>query len=216
MKPDVLAQSQLRQCDNVIDDAVGKVGRRADEENRVRVDQARHGSDVNLVIGRRTLDQMNLHLEVLRRLVESRMRRLGEDAYRKLVACLGLDVCHLHLRFRHSALMIRPLARGQACHEDAVGASAGGRASCVGRRVEHAQDHAHHLGFHLAHSGKHVGVDGVRHSELAKRLGLQLEELVLAVVDGTRDAPILPSNVIHVGECFELGANGIVGKAFLG
>lgn len=82
--------------------------------------------------------------------------------------------------------------------------------------MEEVQDHAHNLGLHLAHTREDIGMDGIGNSELAKGLGLQLHELILAVVHSTRDKSILPASVIHVGEVLELGADVIMREAILG
>lgn len=59
-------------------------------------------------------------------------------------------------------------------------------------------------------------MDGVGHGEAAIGLGLQLDELVLAVVHGTAHVAVLPARVVHGGEGLELGADGLVGPGLAG
>jgi hypothetical protein len=59
-------------------------------------------------------------------------------------------------------------------------------------------------------------MDRVRDGEFPIRLGLQLDQVVLTMVHGTRDIALLPAGVIHVGQGLEFLAHGIFGPAFFG
>lgn len=133
-----------------------------------------------------------------------------------VVGCRGSLHDNLHLGLSHPTLVVCPLARSQARHENTVSATAGGCSSGVRRRMEEAQHHAHYLGLHFAHTGEHVGVDGIGDGEFAIRLRLQLQQLILSVVNGTRNAAVLPACMVHGGEGLELGAHSIVGETLLG
>ena len=82
--------------------------------------------------------------------------------------------------------------------------------------MEQVQNHADDLSLHLPNAGEHIRVDGIRDGELAKGLGLKLEQLVLAVVHGPRDIAILPTGVIHIGEVLQLGTDSVRGQTVLG
>lgn len=121
-----------------------------------------------------------------------------------------------HLWFGNTPLNICLVARAQTSHEDTLGASTGRHAGAGRRGVEQGQHHGHDLGLHLAHAGEDVGVDRVGDGEAAVGLGLQLEQLVLAVVDGAAHVAVLPARVVHGREGLELGADGVVGPGLLG
>lgn len=59
-------------------------------------------------------------------------------------------------------------------------------------------------------------MDGVGDCEAAVGLGLQLEQLVLAVIDGAAHVAVLPARVIHGRKGLEFGADGLVGPGLLG
>lgn len=82
--------------------------------------------------------------------------------------------------------------------------------------MKHVEHHAHDLSFHLAHTGKDIGMDRVGDGKLAKGFGLQANEVVFAVIDCSRDETILPTGVVEVGQILELGADSIHTQALLG
>lgn len=49
MKWERLAAGKAGECGDVVNDAVGEIGRRADKENGVAVDEAGNGGDMNTV-----------------------------------------------------------------------------------------------------------------------------------------------------------------------
>lgn len=59
--------------------------------------------------------------------------------------------------------------------------------------------HSHHLSFHFAYAGKDVGMNGICHSELAKGVRLQPDQLLAAMIDGSADSAIFPLGMFHVG-----------------
>lgn len=79
VEPDVLAKGELGQSRDVVDDTVGEVGSRADQYDRVGVDQTSNSVDVNLVLGSWACDEVKLDLEVLSSLTESSVAGLGEN-----------------------------------------------------------------------------------------------------------------------------------------
>lgn len=58
---------------------MGEVGRRTNNQNCVRVDQTRNGTDVDLVLRRRAGDKVDFDFEVLGCLVECGMGGLREN-----------------------------------------------------------------------------------------------------------------------------------------
>ena len=84
------------------------------------------------------------------------------------------------------------------------------------RGVEHVEDHADDLGFHLADAWEDVRVDGVGDGKEAVGVGLELDQLRLAVVDGAGDVAVLPAGVVHISQTVELGANVLLGHTLLG
>lgn len=82
--------------------------------------------------------------------------------------------------------------------------------------MEQAEHHAHNLGLHLAHTWKHVRMDGVRHGELSKGVRLQLEKVAFAVIHGARHEAVLPSRVVHVRQSLQLCPHSVSWEPFLG
>jgi hypothetical protein len=79
VKGDATADSKLGERGDVIDDAVGKVRGRADEEDRVAVYETRHGGDGDLVGGRGAGDEVDLDPEVVAGLVEGSVGCIREN-----------------------------------------------------------------------------------------------------------------------------------------
>lgn len=121
-----------------------------------------------------------------------------------------------HFRFCDTSLRIRLLSGGQTGHQDTLGTSRCGNASCARRTVEHVDDHADNLSLHLSHTREDIRVDGVGHRELPKGLRLQVEQGFLPVVHGARDVPVLPAGVVHVGEVLQLGSHDVLWETLLG
>lgn len=83
-------------------------------------------------------------------------------------------------------------------------------------KVKDLSYHCNYLGLHLAHTRKHVWVNGVCHCELAKRLRLQSDQLVTTVVDSTADSSIFPLGMLHVGKIVQLLAHIFFAPSFTG
>lgn len=79
---DAARDSELGERGDVVDDAVGEVGGRADEEDRVAVYEARDRRDGDLVGGRGASDEVDLDSEVVAGFVEGGVRRVREDPRR--------------------------------------------------------------------------------------------------------------------------------------
>lgn len=120
MEGEFLLVREPREGGDVVDDAVGEVGRGADEEDGVGVDEARDGGDLRLVGGGFAGDEVHFDLEVLACFAEGRVRGFGQD----------------HFGLGHAALGVGFVARGEAGHEDGFGAAAGGNAHGGFRSVE--------------------------------------------------------------------------------
>ncbi|OAQ97064.1 hypothetical protein LLEC1_00950 [Akanthomyces lecanii] len=202
VQPELVAQRQARQPRDVVDDAVREVGRGAYEQDGVAVDEARDAAQVDLVVGRGAVDKVHLDLEVVGGLAEGRVRGHGENPVLVVLS--------------HSTLDVGLLARRQTGEEDAFGAAAGRGAGRTLGRVEHVEDHADDLGLHLTDAREDVRVDGVGDGKEAVGVGLELDQLRLAVVDGAGDVAVLPAGVVHVGQTVELGADILLGHPLLG
>lgn len=100
MQGDVAAGGDLGQGGNVVDDAVGEVGRAADDEDRVGVDKAGDAACVDLVGRSRAGDKLHFDLEVLAGLAEGCVCGVGEnpDIACVLVSRLSLSSEYSHLR----------------------------------------------------------------------------------------------------------------------
>jgi hypothetical protein len=143
---------------------------------------------MDFVARRLACNKVDLDLEVLARLAESRVRRLWEN----------------HLGLGDTALSVSLVARRQTGHEDGLCAArrsdANGAIGCAEQREHHGDD----LCLHLAHTREDIRVDGVRDGEFAKGFGLQADQFVATVVDGATDTAVFPSCVLHVGELGQL------------
>lgn len=64
MQWDLALESEFGKGRNIVDDAVRKVGRGADEEDCVAVYKTRDGGDVDLVVGGRAGDEVDFDTEV--------------------------------------------------------------------------------------------------------------------------------------------------------
>lgn len=80
---------ELGEPGDVVDDSVGKVGGRADEEDCVAVNEARDGGDGDLVGWRGAGDEVDLDPEVVAGFVEGGMRCVGEDPGRGVSTLVG-------------------------------------------------------------------------------------------------------------------------------
>jgi hypothetical protein len=67
--------------------------------------------------------------------------------------------------------------------------------------------HSHNLSLHLAYSGKDVGMDGIGHSELAKRFRLEPYQFLATVVDSPANSSVFPTCVLHTGQFLQLSAH---------
>lgn len=59
-------------------------------------------------------------------------------------------------------------------------------------------------------------MDRISNGKPAKGLGLQLQQLVSAMVDGAADLAVLPHGMLHAAELLELGHDLVVAHALLG
>ena len=79
MEGDAARDGELGERGDVVDDAVGKVGGGADEEDRVAVYEARDGGDGDLVAWGGAGDEVDLDSEVVAGFVECGVAGVGED-----------------------------------------------------------------------------------------------------------------------------------------
>jgi hypothetical protein len=84
VQAELLALGELAQGCNVIDDAVWEVGRRADKQDGVAVNEARDAANIYLIRGGRAVYVVNLDLEVLASLAESRVCGRRQDPIQPL------------------------------------------------------------------------------------------------------------------------------------
>ena len=82
VKPELLAESEFGESNNVVDDTVGEVGCGTDEEYRVGVDETGDGTNIYLVSWCGTSDHVNLDAKVFSSFVERSVSRLGENPNR--------------------------------------------------------------------------------------------------------------------------------------
>jgi len=76
---------------DVIDDAVREVGRTADQENCVGVDQTADGGDVDFVRGCWTCDQVDADFEVFAGFQEGCMCCVGDNPFAKSIVYLEVQ-----------------------------------------------------------------------------------------------------------------------------
>jgi hypothetical protein len=75
-------QCEFGKSADVVDDAVGEVGCRTDQENGVAINETRHGGDVDLVAGRWTLDEVNFDTKIFAGFAECCVSCLWENPIR--------------------------------------------------------------------------------------------------------------------------------------
>lgn len=79
VETDLVTLGERRELRNGVDRTVGEVGRRSDNHDSVRVDEALHALDISLARRRVDRHDMQLNLEVLRCLPECSVCGLGDD-----------------------------------------------------------------------------------------------------------------------------------------
>lgn len=90
----------------------------------------------------------------------------------------------LHFGLGDTPLIVSLLASAEACHQDTLGTTACRDTSGASRCMEQGENHGNDLGLHLPDTREYIRMYRVRDGELSIGLGLEGEELVLAVVDG--------------------------------
>ena len=215
---EVPLEGEPREGGDVVGDAVREVGGRADEQDRVAVDEARDGGEGGAVGGGRAGDEVRFDFEVGTRFAEGRVRGFGEDPGGSRFSCC---VCgegkrgNLHLGFCDASFDVGFLPCAETGHQDGLCAAACSDAGCSGRGVEHRQDHGDDLGLHLPDAREHVGMYRVRDAELLERFGLELDQVTTAMIDSSADKTVLPSRVLHLAQLVQLRSDLLVCPSFL-
>ena len=204
MQPEALSLGDAAQFADRIDHAERKVGRRADEHERLVVD---HGLDRGEVHAKIRPDRRPTDLEIhqLRAFVESGMQCLRAD-----------DIAA-------QSWLVSPGARKIAASldrlEDAFGAPARHEAPRVVRRMKQPERHLDDLGLHPLHTWKRApGAERVFAEKLEKRRAPDFVGRIVDPEDEQRRAPMLPIDIVlfhlpHlrenvVGATTGLGENG--------
>jgi hypothetical protein len=172
-------QRELGDVADRVDHAMRVLRRGGSDEHGVRVDQRLEILDVGAVAGGQAREA-HLEAEVLRRLVEGGVDRLGRDDVR-LAELLVLAACAIPRRLHRE--------------QDRLGAAARHRADDVGAAVDHRCGHADDLGLHLLQALEGHRVEEVlREEELVG--GLQRLLVFLArVVDEAERTAVAPVGV---------------------
>lgn len=75
--------------------------------------------------------------------------------------------------------------------------------------------HCDNFSLHLPDTREDIRVQRVRDTESVKRLRLDLQQVLAAVVHSTTDSTIFPPRMLHVGQLLQLGADLFGGPSLL-
>ncbi|EAU63954.1 hypothetical protein STIAU_2216 [Stigmatella aurantiaca DW4/3-1] len=171
---------QRGQLGDGVQDTLGVRGGTAHDERRARGDEALHLPHIHPEI-RPQGRVLDVHIEVMRRLLEGGVDRQGDD----------------HLRTADALLLAGPLPGGLHRHHDALGAPRGHRARHVLIAVKQLRGHGNHVGLHAAQGRKGQGRQPILGDELAIGFLEQRRVLVIHVINEAEGTALLPARVFR-------------------